>query len=296
MDAVPDRPERSPRISRRSLLAGAVGSLALAAAGCHSGPPARPAPPATVAGLVSANPFYVAHRGGGDNWPEMTAYAYDQCALLPGLQAIEISVCLTSDGVLVCSHDADTIRMTGTPYEIAKQPWSVLAPLMVTAAYTLDPTQPARPFSRFDEVIEKHIGQLVAFVEPKVPQAVAPLMAKLASLGQPERVVWKQPVNQPNFVTAKSHGFGTWGYVLDEPSHTGDRLQKFAAAPEIDMLGVQRTETDGFVRTVVDAANRNGKKTITWAIRNAEDRARALRLGCVGLMTSNIAQVPAIPL
>jgi glycerophosphoryl diester phosphodiesterase len=298
---------RTPRapggaISRRSFLAGAVGAAVgtgLLATGCGSSTPGASAvPPATVESLVADSPFYVAHRGGGANWPEMTAYAYQQATTqVPGLKAIEISVCLSADGVLVCSHDPTTRRVTGTDYLIAKEQWSTLAPLMVTSAYTTDPTQPARSLSRFDDVIEAHIDQFVAFVEPKTPEALEPLMAKMVALGQPERVVWKQPVNQPNFGRAKNHGFGTWGYVLDEPGHVyPPRLARFAASKDIDMLGVQRIQSDAFVRTIVDAASSNGKQTIMWEIRSAEDRARARSLGCTGMMTSNIAEVPQTPL
>ncbi|HET9648574.1 MAG TPA: glycerophosphodiester phosphodiesterase family protein [Microlunatus sp.] len=284
------------RFSRRAFLAGAIGA-GLAVAGCASSGVPQSGPPATVTSLLVDSPFYIAHRGGGGNWPEMTAYAYDQATQLPGLKAIEISVCLTADGVLVCSHDPTTRRVTGVDYEIRSEQWSTLAPLMVTPVYTTDPTQPARPFSRFDEVIEAHLDRFVAFVEPKTPEAVEPLMAKLVSMGQPERVVWKQPVNQENFGRAKSHGFGTWGYVLDEPGHTDPtRLARFAASPDIDLLGVQRIQPDGFVSTIVGAASDNGKKTIMWEIRSSEDRARALALGCTGMMTSNIAQVPQQPL
>jgi glycerophosphoryl diester phosphodiesterase len=226
----------------------------------------------------------------------MTAYAYEQAARLPGLLAIEISVCLSADGVLVCSHDPTTERVTGVPYTIAKETWATLSSLKVTSAFTHDPSQPTRPLSRFDDVIEQHIDRLVAFVEPKTPDAVQPLMEKMASLNAPQRVVWKQPINQPNFDIAKSNGFATWGYVLNEPGHLGDNLRRFAAMPSIDMLGTQRLLPDDLLTPVVKEAAVYGKKAIMWNIRNAEDRGRALRLGCQGMMTSNIAEVPGVPL
>lgn len=285
---------------RRGLLAGALGLGLLTAGACgvrpaesSASPPASPVPPpATVESLLAASPFYVAHRGGGGDWPEMTAYAYDQATKLPGLQAIEISVCLSLDGVLVCSHDATTLRTTGVDYTIREQPWSVLAPLQVTAAATDDPTQPARPLSRLDDVLAAHLDRFVAFVEPKTPEAIEPLFAALKAADQAERVVWKQPVNQPHFGRAKSLGFGTWGYVLDEPGHIDpSRLARFAASEDIDLLGAPRTESDDFVTTVVRAATGSGKKTMMWDIRDDADRQRALSLGCTGLMTSGIREL-----
>lgn len=287
---------KTKKVSRRSFLGGAL-TVAALAAGCSraaTGPPTRD--PATFESLTARTPFYIAHRGGGANWPEMTAYAYEQATALPKLRAIEISVCLTKDEVLVCSHDATTKRVTGVDYTISDQPWSALEPLMVTSAFTLDPTQPARPFTRFDDVITKYISQFVVFVEPKTPEAVEPLMATMVALNEPTRTVWKQPINHPNFAEAKSHGFTTWGYVLDQPSHLGTNLKRFAADSSIDALGAERRQPDKNIKKVVAAARTNGKKTIMWNIETVADRARALELGCEGMMTSNIAEVPYAPL
>jgi len=284
---------------RRQLLAGGVSLLALS--GCSTitqwvGSNPTPRAPATFTDLVGDNPFYVAHRGGGRNWPEMTAYAYEQAAQLPYVKAIEISVCISADGVLVCSHDATTARMTGVDLEIGKTDWGELSRLMVVADYTDTLSQPSRPFARFDEVIEQHLPNLVVFAEPKVPAAIEPLMARLKQLDQPERTVWKQPINQPNFGTAKANGFHTWGYVLNEPGHLGERLPLFAADPTIDMLGIEKTEVDDIVRRVVGLASQNGKATMMWAIEQVLERTRGLSLGCRGMMTSNIVGVPPVPL
>ena len=221
----------------------------------------------------------------------MTAYAYAQAAKIPDLHALEVSVCLSSDGVLVCSHDPTTTRMTGVNYTIAAQTWETLSALNVTAAYTTDPTQSARPLTRFDEVVEAYIDRYVLFVEPKVPAAVEPLLARMSSFDQPERVVWKQYVNSRRFAAAKSHGFATWGYVLNEPAHLGANLERFAASPDIDLLGAPKDETDRFISAVVGAAQTNDKETIAWAINTVNQRDRVLRLGCLGLMTSRVTEL-----
>jgi glycerophosphoryl diester phosphodiesterase len=284
------------RLSRRSLLAGALG---VAGAGllpaCSEEPPAVLAAPQTVASLTADVPFYVAHRGGGDNWPEMTAYAYEQASALPWVKALEISVRKTSDGVLACIHDENTSRLSEVAYTVAEQPWSVLQTLKVRPTWTVDPTQPARPYARIEEIVERHADRLVLFVEPKVDEAVDDLLKIMSSLNQPERVVWKQPINRPFFARAKEAGFSTWGYVLNESAHLNN-LDQLAASPHIDMLGAPRYENEDFGRNVATAAERNGKKTIMWPIRSADDRTRALSLGCTGMMTSNILQVPPTPL
>lgn len=290
-------PTDSHRLSRRGLLGGAIG-LALGGAACTPTrpdlPPSAPGAP-TVSSLIATDPFYIAHRGGGGDWPELTAYAYQQAARIPDLHALEISVCLSSDGVLVCSHDPTTARLTGTDYTIADETWATLSSLQVSGAETGDPSQRPRPLTRFDEVAEAYIGAFVLFVEPKVSRAAAPLLDRLVGLGQPDRVVWKQPVNATGFAAAKRQGFATWGYVLDEPAHTGANLRRFAADDDIDLLGAPRSESDDFIRTVVAAAAAQQKQTISWAIRSTADRDRVLGLGCQGLMTSNVTEVLAAP-
>src|SRR5579875_2158465 len=99
----PEAPEPRPGLSRRSLLLGAagfgaaVGGLASAGILLARGPGPAPSPssttgstpapqatptptpvPTTVDSLLTQRPFRVAHRGGSDDWPEMSAYAYEQ--------------------------------------------------------------------------------------------------------------------------------------------------------------------------------------------------------------------------
>ena len=61
----------------------------------------------------------------------MTAFAYSRAAAFPALKALEISVCRSADGVLVCSHDPTTERVTGVPYTIARETWATLSELEV---------------------------------------------------------------------------------------------------------------------------------------------------------------------
>jgi len=282
------------RLTRRSLLSGVLAS-ALAGSACSSSDGSPVAKPPTVASLTAGSPFYIAHRGGGGDWPEMTAYAYEQAARIPGLQALEISVCLSADNVLVCSHDATTTRVTGARRTIAEETWATLSTLQVSPADTTDRTQPARPLARLDDLLERYIDRYVLFIEPKVPAAEAPLLNRLQGLLNPDRVVWKQTLTGAGFGAAKNVGFGTWGYVLDEPSHLGDNLTRLAADPKIDMLGIPVRGRAALVQAAAGAAAANGKKTIAWPIITEADRQRALVFGASGLMTSRISELMPPP-
>lgn len=283
-----------PGLNRRRLLgsglalgaAGAVGQTLIG--GGTTAAAATPTAPPTVRSLTSSYPFYIAHRGGGRDWPEMTGYAYSEAARLPGLQAIEVSTQITKDGVLVCNHEANLLRTTGRSVVIEDVNWDDISDLLVSAAGTLNPSQPARGLTKYSQVIYPFMSKFVVFAEPKTSAAAPNLFYNLRELGQPERVVWKQPINSTRFAAAKKVGFTTWGYVLNEPGHLGANLLRYAASDDIDALGAPLGESDDFVKAIVEAASRNNKLTIAWGISTTADRDRALRLGCQGLMTSEI--------
>ena len=102
---VPARP------GRRAVL-GWLGSLPLAASGlaaCTT----EPAEPWSVErwSRERGDHYLVAHRGSGDVVPEHTIEAY-RAALDWGARCLEVSVCRSSDGVLVCNHDLTLDRTT----------------------------------------------------------------------------------------------------------------------------------------------------------------------------------------
>ncbi|GAA5129146.1 glycerophosphodiester phosphodiesterase [Luteolibacter yonseiensis] len=60
-----------------------------------------------------AGPFLVAHRGASKDAPENTIPAFE-LAWKQGADAIEGDFHLTADGKIVCIHDYDTLRVSGT--------------------------------------------------------------------------------------------------------------------------------------------------------------------------------------
>lgn len=61
--------------------------------------------------------YFWAHQGGAREAPSNTLYAMHQ-GMAAGADGIELDVHLTSDGVLVCAHDASLARMSGRAGEI----------------------------------------------------------------------------------------------------------------------------------------------------------------------------------
>ena len=62
-------------------------------------------------GCYGEKPILIAHRGSPKNQPENTISSF-QCAIKKGFRAIEMDVCSTKDGKVVCSHNYDLERET----------------------------------------------------------------------------------------------------------------------------------------------------------------------------------------
>ena len=251
----------------------------------------------TITQLLAHEPFYIAHRGGGNNWPEHTFRSYSSAAN-HGLKAIEVSTQMTSDGVIVCHHDTSTLRMTGTDLTIASSTKAQLDALTNSAAFTDNPGQNREPIPTLASVLSAYAANHVLFIEPKSGGALpAAVMAAIdATPGRTDRIVWKQPINSSLWATAKAKGYATWGYVLSGDTAHTNNLDALINNPNLDMVGVERTASDVFVADIVARATAAGKRTIMWEIRSIVDRDRALALGCVGMMTANLrAVLPKFP-
>ncbi|MFF3037113.1 glycerophosphodiester phosphodiesterase [Arthrobacter citreus] len=276
----------------RRLFLGAGAALLLA--GCAAQPPggALPGTPdsrtapraggATVSSLLNQSPFHIAHRGSGDNWPEHTMAAY-QGAVDAGAPAIEVSVCATRDGVLVCHHDTNTLRMTGADLEIADSDYGRITVLKNDARSWLGPGARLEPIPRLEDVLDRFAGNQVIFIEDKQgtnTQALLGLMDKYPDAN--EHFVWKQTAGAPGYEAAASRGYRTWGYFIDNSNNQFEAL-----APKFDLLGIYHGATDEEIKALVAF----GKPVICWEIHTRWMRDRVLGLGVRGLMCSNYPYV-----
>jgi Glycerophosphoryl diester phosphodiesterase len=288
---------------RRFIAVGAstlvLGASAVALASCtpgsaeHSPKPTATLPPNavltphpnaryTIDDLMSTTPFYIAHRGSGDNWPEHTMDAYSHSVGL-GAKAIEVSVNATKDGVLVCHHDTTMARTSGENVAIADLTWSELSKLKIDARAWLGPASHPQPIPRLKDVLKAYAKSHVIFVEDKQGTNTAALL-KLMD-GYPDsntRFVWKQWAAAGQYAVARQHGYKTWGYFTPELiPHASTYAGRF------DYLGLMHTSTDAEIAEVVAL----GKPVIVWEVHYRSMRDRLQKLGVVGMMCSNLPYV-----
>lgn len=233
----------------------------------------------TIADLTSNNPFTIAHRGSGGEFPEHTMVAYEG-AVAAGAMAIEVSVQVTADGIPVCYHDTDLMRMSGVPTEgIGDYTYSQLSEVIkVRAQGLLGDGWSNQPLPTISDVLDRFVGKVVIFLEGKDNDSI-PILQDIL-LGQypgcQSSVVWKNYYLSGSFAWAKANGFTTWAYI--DVGTTSGQMDSVDA--NVDWWGVPLAATDAKITEVVN----RGKTVIVWSVHRHADVTRLVGLGVEGLM------------
>jgi len=251
-------------------------------------PSASPTPAASV-GLnpidvlfATTSPVFIAHRGSGDNWVEHTFDAYTR-SIAFGAPVVEVSVGASSDGVLLCHHDATTTRMTGEQFVIAETPWSTLSNLRNDARDWLGPAAALQPIPRLEDVLNAVARTRIVFVEDKQGTHQPQLIGLMESFPEAtSHFVWKQSVEYAPPAAIVSAGYKTWGYFTKNLYARAEEL-----GAQHDYLGVEHSATDDEIAQVVAL----GKPVIAWPIHYRSTRDRMVSLGVTGMMCSNVPYV-----
>lgn len=230
----------SSALTRRSLLGGVgvavVGSfIGGRAVGIAMSSPASPlltiGDRFTYADWLSTrgNNYYIAHRGSGDVFPEHSMEAY-QAATAWGAVALEISVGMTSDGVLICMHDTTYDRTTNAKGSLGGQPSTILRGTHIVApqlgpAWAREP-RPQVPL--LEDVLRRFGGRVILCLEAKVDAAYPGIIAMVDQYGLRDCVMIKAFHTSSRIAEAKAAGLPVFGYLGSEIS-----------TPSIDALAAQ---------------------------------------------------------
>lgn len=245
----------------------------------------------TTASALAGDPFYIAHRGGGAVYPEHTIAAWD-AAVAAGATAIEVSCLLSSDGVLFAMHDTTLDRMTEGTWTGSSATWSwaeLREKAKIKTGTLLGPGWADQTIPTIAEVLERYLGKVCIFIEPKSNPAVSPLIAMLGKYkGANQSVVWKQHYTGAGFAAMKAAGYTTWAYMDDDTSMAA--LDAIEA--NVDMWGVPITASDAKFTEVLSRPT--FKRVISWPIwrRSERDRLVGFNVGgkhVEGIMSSEYA-------
>ena len=291
------------RLSRRTVLLGAGGVAVLgsvaAALGLRSArlseeaPVTRAAPPRPVDALLAARTATVAHRGGSGDWPEMSLFAYRQ-SVAAGVDALEVSLARTSDGVWFGLHDETLDRTSGTTgFVPADHTWSEVQQHRISAAETNDPQQSDQPYARFDEIVAEFGREHALFIDPKYvdarfyPELFEIAWMHLGTSDVTQILVGKGYCTQTAWGDlARSKGCETWGYYYaDELAGDAELLAR--TADSWSLLGLDWSAPAESWTTMTAT----GKPVYGHIVPDLAAARTALDQGAAGLVVSGVAEV-----
>src|SRR5690606_22196234 len=239
-----------------------------------------------VAELLEEDPFYIAHRGSGNDHPEHTLEAY-RAAVAAGAKAIEVSVLITADGALVCGHDFTTDRTTGKAGVVRELHASGLLGYPVDMREWLGPSWGTQRWPYLDEVLDEFGGRVVIFLEPKHPEAAIPCINEISRRGLQNSVVYKSHRWGTFQAIAKAEGFRVWSY-LDSDTPLAEAK---SIAEEADFLGLPiRDDVSSMPDTpdtLIEDVVAIGKPVIVWPVSRRSAVERVTNLGVQGIMASS---------
>lgn len=252
---------------------------------------------ATIASraAVRGDSFYVGHRGSGDVYPEHTLEGY-QRAVAAGAQCVEISVQMTSDGVLVCLHDATLDRTTTATGTIAHLPSTALRGIRLNTPQ-LGPAWSAEPrpmVPLFDEVLAALGGRVAMCIEAKNDDAYPKVVATIGRFGLTDSVIVKLPHTSPRFAETKAAGFAVFAYFGSVADVTTENITALKAVldPKRDYLVLPVSDKNGYTPdSLVDQAVRSEVPVWVFPAHRRVEARHFIDLGCKGIVTSSLGYV-----
>jgi len=290
----------------RLLAAGTTVTAAGLLAGCGriarlGGPSADKAEPLTVERWRASrgHTYQIAHRGAGDVVPEHTLEAY-RAALDWGATCVEISVDITSDGVLVCMHDLTLNRTTAGEGLVVDHTYATIVALGIEAPQLgpgwLVPPLPVVP--KLEDVLDLVGGRAVMCIEAKADVAYRPMIAMIEKHGLKDSVIVKVFRGSRRIAEAKAAGYPVFVY-LATPDMTPQILAKTAAAldPARDYLVIPATTGDAityYPDEIVHAAVATGVPVWVYPIHRRSDFAHYTALGVKGAVSASIGYTTGV--
>jgi glycerophosphoryl diester phosphodiesterase len=223
-----------------------------------------------------SRPLVIAHRGASAEAPENTLPAFRR-ALAIGVDAIELDVQTTADGIPVVFHDVDLHRLTGTRGRLATLPWSELRRLRVHDLV---------PIPRLTEVLRAVARKCVVQVELKQGVRVAPVVAAIRSVRATAHVILAS--FEPDLLRDSLRLAPDIPRMLISDGQVGPvqlrrRLRQLRAiVVSVDHRAIRH-------RAWVQGFHREGFTVWTWTVNRPPAMRRLMRAGVDGLISDNPA-------
>jgi len=224
-------------------------------------------------------PAFIAHRGASHSAPENTLASMRQ-AWKEGADGVEADFHLSSDGEVVCIHDFDTLRTTGTKLVVKETPWQNLSTL--DAGSWKGDSFKGEKIPRLGDIIDELPAGKFFFVEIKSgPAVVAPIKRIL------EARRGKFDTKHVIFISFDAAAVAEARLLLPEhEAHLISSLKEFGDAEKMKALeqtigsigaqGFQFRYRPDITRSWMQGLRDRGLKLDSWVINDPGEAARLI--------------------
>jgi glycerophosphoryl diester phosphodiesterase len=240
--------------------------------------------------------FVVAHRLGSQDWAEYSKRGLVEC-VTRGVQALEISVAKTSDGVWFGLHDQTLLRTSGVDINPTTLTWAQVQEHLCSPASGADPAFGPQPYERLEELIEPYAGSHVFFLDlkyqagPTARDAVLPVLESLFPRPQ-DKVIMKYASGGGITLAdwATEHGYMSWGHFWTD-DYLADPAQALLDAAHWTWIGVDADATE---QMWIDMKS-TGKPIVGAVVDSLEERDILLAEDVIGYMCANVRELLGDP-
>ena len=238
----------------------------------------------------------IAHRGGSGLWPENTMLAFSNAMVL-GVDALEMDIHSTADGVLVVSHDPDVARVSNGNGRINDLTLTEIKALDAGYWWTADSGQ-SYPFRGQGITIPTMEEVFQAFpdmwINVDIKQSQPEIVRPFADLIRRYDMTDKMMVGSFDGRTVAEFR-RECPEVAPAASENEARLLYGLSVARLERLywgkakAMQLPEYEGRIHVItprfVEAAHRVGTAVHVWTVDEEADMQRMIGLGVDGLMT-----------
>ena len=243
----------------------------------------------SVSDMLAQDRFAVAHRCGSKNFPEATLFAASQ-SVAHGVRALELPLARTSDGVWFGLHDQTLLRTSGVDVDPTTITWAQVQAYQVSASGTTNPSQPAQPYMRLEELCDTYGASHVLFIDPKYQNTLSrreELLDLLLTKLPADRIVAKYYLTNTVWADeARARGVKSWGYLYE-----ADLSLLATHAGKWDMLGMKWDAS----QSAWDQVKALGKPVLGHICDSAAAIDTAYAKGADGVMVSGVMSLPPWP-
>ena len=234
--------------------------------------------------MSSAETVIVAHRGNSSESPENTlASIRSALAMDPRPAYVEIDLHRSLDGVLVVSHDDDTLRITGVPGMIRERPFAELRKLDAGYRSEFGDAFKGEFLPRLEEILDAvrntPVGVMIECKQLLLEEAVVSLLRNREELGKhvlasfDELTLYRARQLEPKLRTL---------YLVDEVNPTVIWRAKDISA---NTIGTNKKTTLQSIRDAHSA----GLVLWVWTVDDPTEMTQWIQAGVDGLITNKPA-------